>query len=227
MQQQTVSAHQNSCHFSVRCPRAAIDSGGDRNISEKLTKIYTKAPAFVLYYRKSRLVNGKERRRMGCMEKGRAVSLKKLWRLLPAILLMALIFYFSAEDATASAQSSGNTMLWLLRLFHVSDTDAIVQNSELYSTRHLDFSYRSHGRRTPRFRSGNARRTRCSAGSSTRQATSCTNISSPAGRVRCATCASIPPACCSDALSLRCFAGSSTGTGEKRTAQCFDISFFR
>ena len=77
---------------------------------------------------------------MGCMEKGRAAALKKLWRLLPAILLMALIFYFSAEDATASAQSSGNTMLWLLRLFHVSDTDAIVQNSELYSL--LDFCIR-------------------------------------------------------------------------------------
>ena len=77
---------------------------------------------------------------MGCVEKGKTVSFKKLWRLLPAILLMALIFYFSAEDATASAQSSGNTMLWLLRLFHVSDTDAIVQNSELYSL--LDFCIR-------------------------------------------------------------------------------------
>lgn len=65
---------------------------------------------------------------------------KKLWRTLPAILLAALIFYFSAEDATASAASSGNTMLWLLRFFHVENTDAIIQNSELYSL--LDFCIR-------------------------------------------------------------------------------------
>ena len=74
------------------------------------------------------------------MDKYRKAVRKRLWRLLPAILLMALIFHFSAEDATASAQSSGSTMLWLLRLFHVSDTDAIVGNSELYSL--LDFCIR-------------------------------------------------------------------------------------
>ena len=74
------------------------------------------------------------------MDKNRKAIWKRLWRLLPALLLMGLIFHFSAEDATASAQSSGNTMLWLLRLFHVSDTDAIVENSELYSL--LDFCIR-------------------------------------------------------------------------------------
>lgn len=74
------------------------------------------------------------------MDKNRKAIGKRLWRLLPALLLMGLIFHFSAEDATASAQSSGNTMLWLLRLFHVSDADAIVENSELYSL--LDFCIR-------------------------------------------------------------------------------------
>ncbi len=67
------------------------------------------------------------------MEKGNSAVRKRLWRILPAILLMALIFHFSAEDATASAQSSSETMLWLIRFFQVADTDAIVRNSELYS----------------------------------------------------------------------------------------------
>ena len=65
------------------------------------------------------------------MDKNRKAIWKRLWRLLPALLLMGLIFYFSAEDATASAQSSGNTMLWLLRLFHVSATDAIVESRRI------------------------------------------------------------------------------------------------
>ena len=80
------------------------------------------------------------KRRGAYLSNGNKATRKKLWRLLPAVLLMALIFHFSAEDATASAQSSGNTMLWLLRLFRVSDTNAIVENSELYSL--LDFCIR-------------------------------------------------------------------------------------
>lgn len=74
------------------------------------------------------------------MHKDKDAMRKRCWRVLPAIFLMALIFYFSAEDATASAQSSGNTMLWLLRFLRISSTDTIVANSEQYSL--LDFCIR-------------------------------------------------------------------------------------
>jgi len=51
---------------------------------------------------------------------------QKFLRFLPAMLWMAVIFSFSAEDAAASSQSSGNTLEFLMRLFDVDAAEDTV-----------------------------------------------------------------------------------------------------
>lgn len=58
---------------------------------------------------------------------------EKCWYFIPSILLMGLIFYFSAEDAVSSASSSENTVLWFVRLFRITDPESLASNNELYS----------------------------------------------------------------------------------------------
>lgn len=53
---------------------------------------------------------------------------------------MGVIYWFSAQDAEASAQSSGSFMAFLLRLFRVESSEEILSSTATYST--IDFLLR-------------------------------------------------------------------------------------
>lgn len=53
---------------------------------------------------------------------------------------MGVIYLFSAQDAEASAQSSGSFMAFLLRLFRVESSEKILTDTTTYST--VDFILR-------------------------------------------------------------------------------------
>ncbi len=73
------------------------------------------------------------------MQRQDRVGLRRLCWLL-SFGWMGVIYWFSAQDAEASAESSGSFMAFLLRLFRVQSSEAILTNTDTYST--IDFILR-------------------------------------------------------------------------------------
>lgn len=73
------------------------------------------------------------------MQQQNPVGLRRFFWLL-SFGWMAVIYWFSAQDAETSAASSGSFMAFLLRLFHVESSEKILTDTSVYSM--VDFILR-------------------------------------------------------------------------------------